>query len=192
MTPIDNLKEKTMLYQTLINISSLLNDYLKLRFKLTHDIVFLASTKESDSTIPANRVGVSIINIERETVAGISFKRQQIDNQKFGMSAPDWQINVYLLFSVVFEHKQYGDSLQILSGVLSFIQKNKQLNLQNYGTTYSIEPVNLSFSELSNIWSINGGTYHPSIVCKLRLLTIDEQEITSVSTGIKNNDIDIH
>lgn len=191
MTPIDNLKEKTMLYQTLINISSLLNDYLKLRFKLTHDIVFLASTKESDGTIPINRVGVSVINIERETVAGISFKRQQIDNQKFGISAPDWQINVYLLFSVVFEHKQYGDSLQILSGVLSFIQKNKQLNQQNYGTTYSLEPVNLSFSELSNIWSINGGTYHPSIVCKLRILTIDEQEITSVSTGIKNNDIDI-
>ena len=180
-----------MLHKILTNITILLNDYLKLRFGLSDDIVCLASTRESDSTISINRVAISLINIERETGAGISFGQQQAGQRKVGKSAPDWQINVYLLFSVVFDQKQYADSLQILSGILSFVQKNRQLAFPRHSTTYSIEPINLSFSELSNLWSINGGTYHPSIVCKLRMMTIDEQEIESLSTSIEGEEVNL-
>ena len=179
-----------MLYKILENLAASLNDYLKLRFGLSDDIVCLASIRESGSTIPVNRVSISLINIERDTAAGISFGQQQAGQQK-ARSAPNWQIKVYLLFSVIFDQKQYADSLRVLSSVLSFIQKNSQLALPRNSATYTIEPVNLSFSELSNLWSIHGGTYHPSIVCQLRLITIDEQEIESLSTSIEGGEVNL-
>lgn len=60
--------------------------------------------------------------------------------------------------------------------------------MQESGTMLSIEPVNLSFQEQSNLWSIHGGTYYPSILCKIRLLTMDEQEVTDLSTIIASSD----
>ncbi|MBB4036636.1 hypothetical protein GGR21_002542 [Dysgonomonas hofstadii] len=180
-----------MLHKSLIYITRLLNDYLRLRFKLTNDIAFLTSPKESDNTFPANRIGISMINLERETVTGISFNRKQVDSRQFRQSAPSWQLNIYILFAAIFQGKQYEDGIQILSGVLSFVQKNHMLTLQESGTTLSIEPVNLSFHELSNIWSICGGTYHPSIVCKLRALTVNEQEISDMSVAIGNEELKI-
>lgn len=180
-----------MLYRSLVHITQLLNDYLKLRFGLTGDIAHLASPKESENMLPTNRIVLSMINIERETVSGISFNRQQVGSGQFKQSAPAWQLNVYILFVALFQDKQYEEGLQILSGVLAFIQKNHLIVLQESGITVSVDPVNLSFHELSNVWSICGGIYRPSIVCKLRALTIDENEISDMSAAISNEKLEV-
>jgi hypothetical protein len=65
------------------------------------------------------------------------------------------------------------------------------LTIQESGITFSIEPINLSFHEQSNLWSICGGTYYPSIICKLRMLTVDEQEIPDLSAVIGNEELTI-
>jgi hypothetical protein len=112
-----------MLYKTLTYITRQLNEYLRLRFKLTNDIVFLSPPKVSENAVPTNRVGVSMVGIERESGAGISFNRQQVSSGQSKRGVPDRQINIFILFAVVFRDKQYEESLQILSGILSFIQK---------------------------------------------------------------------
>jgi hypothetical protein len=44
----------------------------------------------------------------------------------------------------------------------------------------TVEPVNLNYQELTNLWSVLGGKYYPSMVGKIRMVTVDAQEIESV------------
>ncbi len=173
-----------MIYKTLTLLTRHLNEYLKLCFKLTEDIAFLCPLKETGNSFPSNRISVSMVGIERESGGGISFNRQQVSQNQSRKTAPSWQINVYVLFSSVFQEKQYEESLQVLSGVLSFIQKNNLFTIQGTAVPFAVEPVNLSFHEQSNLWGILGGSYYPSLLCKIRVLSVDEQEILDLSTII--------
>jgi len=186
-----------MIYKALQLVTEQLNGYLKLSFKLRDDIAFLSPIKDNDKVYPSNRVSVTLIGLERETSGGISFQRTAVSDTSTKRTAPAWQMNVNILISVIFQDKQYEDSLQMLSGVVSFIQKNNMITSQDQATSFAIDPVNLSIQELANLWGICGDSYFPSIACRLRVLTVDEGEILDLSpmtvtrdlnTGLKSND----
>jgi hypothetical protein len=63
--------------------------------------------------------------------------------------------------------------------------------MQDMEIPFAIEPVNLSFHELSNLWGIFGGIYYPSVLCRIRTLTVDEQEITDLSGIIMGKEEDL-
>lgn len=174
---------------TLSFLTQTLNNYLKLSFKLTEDIAFLYPVKDFGNTLSVNKICISLVNVERETGGGIRFKYKTPDNDYSHKMAPPWQLNMYVLIAAIFSEKQYTESLHFFSGILSFVQKNSLLSVPDSGTPVSIEPVNLSFQELSNLWSICGGNYHPSILCKIRVLSVDEQEISEVSPVIGNTEL---
>lgn len=112
-----------MIYKTLYYFVQLLNDYLKLSFRLNEEIASLSPIQENGNLLPKNRVSVSLVNIERETAGGIQF-RPKVTQQTYSRNtAPAWQLNMYILVSVIFPEKQYRESLQVFSGILSFIQK---------------------------------------------------------------------
>lgn len=54
-----------------------------------------------------------------------------------------------------------------------------------HGAGYTVEVANLSTQDMNNVWTLLGGQYHPSVVCKIRRLAIDGGEI---STGGKTAD----
>ena len=179
-----------MILKILTSLTQQLNDYLKLHFKLKEDIAFLSPPKDSTNTFPTNRISLFIINLEKENVGGLNFNRQSVSDSSSRKTVSSWQVNVYILISAVFLEKQYRESLQIMSGVLSFFQRNNSLSVQGDNDSVSIEMVNLSFHELSNVWSILGGSYYPSILCKIRTITIDESEILDLSTSIGQSAIE--
>ena len=80
------------------------------------------------------------------------------------------------MVAAVFSSKRYLESIQILSDSISFLQQNSILKLPDQGTI-TLEPVTISMQELSNIWSILGGHYYPSILCKARIISFDGTEI---------------
>ena len=53
------------------------------------------------------------------------------------------------------------------------------------GTGYTIEIASLSTQDMNNVWTLLGGQYYPSVICKIRRLLIDTGEI---STGGKTAD----
>jgi hypothetical protein len=179
-----------MIFQVLTSLTQQINDYLKMHYKLKEDIAFLSQPKDNTNTFPSNRISLFIINIEKENSGGLNFNRQSVSDTGLRKTAPSWQVNIYLLISAVFLEKQYTESIQILSGVLSFVQRNNLLTLQGRSNSIAIEPVNLSFQELSNIWGIFGGSYYPSILCKIRTITIDEAETLDMSTSIGQQDME--
>jgi len=160
-------------------------------FKLTEGIVLLGALGDSEKTSSANKIIVSLINIERETASGMRFSYSNVSASQYKKSKPSWQLNLYVVIGAVFVEKQYEEGLQLLSGVLRFIQNNNTILLSGTDITIAVEPVNLSFSELSNLWSICGSRYYPSILCKIRVLNVDSQEIDRIVTTIKKEDVSV-
>lgn len=169
-----------MIFKAIQLLSGQLNDYLKLQFRLTEDIVFISPIKDPAKNFP-NRVGITVVGLERETAGGISFQRKMISETASAQSAPSWQVSLNVLISVIFQEKQYEESLRLFSAVVAFIQKNNMVRSSNEGISFSLEVMNLTMHELSNLWSICGENYYPSVVCKIRLLEVDAGEIIDLS-----------
>lgn len=109
-----------------------------------------------------NKMVVSLLNVEREPVNG----------GYIGLRPP-LQLNLYVILAAVFDEQRYAESLSLLSDTLGFIQSTPRFEVD--GRDYTIEMVNSSMQELSHIWPLLGGQYYPSVVCKIRRLTIDKE-----------------
>ncbi len=175
-----------MIYILLDKISSVLNENIRLRFNLNRDVVKVQSVVNETSE---GYVSVSLINLERETSGGISFNRTAVSSRYSTTGSPLWQFNMYLLIAVVFPDKQYTESLKLFPEILNILQANHVITVQQAGIQFVTEPLNVSFQELSNIWSVAGGTYHPSVILKVKYLQVDGNNLTQVATNIENVEI---
>ncbi|MDR1679396.1 MAG: DUF4255 domain-containing protein [Prevotellaceae bacterium] len=174
-----------MIAKTLITFSELLDDHLKRVFNLTESIVYLQSImNNSISQMPDNKIHIFLSNIERETAGGITSQRQALGNMQKNAS-PEWNLNLYVMISACFNAKQYEMALRSISTVACFLQANNHFVLQGKNAKIQVEPVNLSTSELSNLWSINGNQYYPSLFCLMRNVLIDSDEINRLDTRIR-------
>lgn len=177
-----------MISVILQKITTILNDTIKLRFNLKKDIVKIQSVDTDESE---GYVGISVINIERDTSSGIAFNKRDVSLDHTGRANPTWQINLYILIATVFPKKKYAESLKLMTEILGIIQSNHILSFEESGTRFTIEPVNMTFQELSNLWSVSGGTYYPSLVCKIRTIEIDGGGLLQINPTIKDREIDL-
>jgi hypothetical protein len=169
-----------MLSKVLTTLAMQVDDYLRRAFRLNEEIVSLQPPASGSQSAPSNRLHLFFANIERETAGGIAFNQQVASGGHFQSAMPAWQLNVYMMLAAVFGEKQYSEGLQLLSGAAAFFQANNQFTLPETDTPVYVEPVNLSFGELSNLWSIYGNQYYPSLLCKLRNIIIDAKEIKQI------------
>jgi hypothetical protein len=179
-----------MLSKALTTLATQMDDYLRRAFRLNEEIVLLQPPASTSQSSPDNRLNLFFANIERETAGGIAFNRQSTSGGHFHSAMPEWQLNVYVMLAAVFSEKQYSEGLQLLSGAAAFLQANNQFTLSETDTPVYIEPVNLSFSELSNLWGIYGNQYYPSLLCKLRNITIDANEIKQIGRVVESPNYD--
>ena len=84
------------------------------------------------------------------------------------------------MVAAIFTPKRYLESIQILSDTISFLQQNPSLNIPGQDIV-TLEPITTSMQELSNIWSILGGHYYPSVLCKARMISFDGKEIKDIN-----------
>lgn len=122
-----------------------------------------------------NKMVVSLLNVERETAGGISATVQRTPEGYTRMSPP-LLLNLNVMLAAVYDERQYAESLSVLSDTLKFIQSAPRFEVDNVG--YTIEIVSISTQDMNNVWTLLGGQYYPSVVCKIRRLTIDADEIT--------------
>ena len=119
---------------------------------------------------------------------GISAPYRNTKNNTFQQTSPPWYLNIYIMVAAVFSSKRYLESIQILLDSISFLQQNSILKLPDQGTIM-LEPITISMQELSNIWSILGGHYYPSILCKARIISFDGTEIKDIKQRISSQKI---
>lgn len=136
-----------------------------------------------------NKILLSVINIEEDTVVRHVAHFERADNQIRFRNPP-----VYLNLSVMFAatHTDYDSALIALEAVLLFFQRNRFFSaesseaLEDYNELHDVqiekitfELVNLGLEQLHQLWSGLGGHYMPSVIYLMRMLQIDARQTTS-------------
>lgn len=174
-----------MIKKILTYYASRLNEYLS---RLHHqpeglaEVGFIGNGTEEKPC----KIVVSLINVERETAGGISAPIQRTADG-YTRQAPPLMLNLNLMLAAVYDERRYAESLSILSDTLKFIQSVPKFEVEEM--IYTVEIVTLSSQELNNVWTLLGGQYYPSVVCKLRRLVIDAEETTGSGATMKQPDI---
>lgn len=149
----------------------------------------------SDSSHSAeNNIVISLVNLEEEKV---SYDPRNFVRNGTGVTYknPAIHLNLTLLFTSVRDNGGYGLALQTLQNVIGFFQRKFVFDHSNTpGMDAGIdklilEMVNLNIEQLQLLWSMLGGKYHPSVLYKMRMITIDS---TSEQPGTPITDISIH
>ena len=188
-----------MLSKTLSFLSDLLNREIKMTYGIDEDRVVVSSLVNPDGTVSEiieNKVVLSVINLEHETTVKSMGNYVTGSDNKFGKTAPPVYLNLYILISANYNSGNYLEALKMLSTVIGVFQANtyftKQSNpeMQNPLEKLTIEIFNLPINELSHIWNGIGAKYVPSILYKVRMISIKEEiikkEIRGVS-GLQNS-----
>lgn len=132
----------------------------------------------------ACKILISLLNIERETTMSITAAQGTTSGRYTGVSAPPVFVNLNVVIAAVFGDKRYKEALSFLSLAIAFVQTTPVFTTED-GTKYTIEVGSPSLQDQSNIWTLLGGRYYPSIVCKIRRLTFDANEMKQTITDIR-------
>lgn len=142
-----------------------------------------------------NKLIISIVNIEEDRVAK-SPKNYIKENSSVLYKNPAVPVNLSILFAAT--HNNYETAITLIEKVIRFFQakyvftpeNTPELQTINEVNNINIEKlifdwVNLSLEEVNQLWTFLGGHYMPSILMKMRMFTIDEQQIKEEGLPIK-------
>lgn len=172
-----------MIREILDTLKNRLEEYLNAYFNSPEGYVQIGGIPVGSDNAP-NKLSLSVVNLERETAMGIGSAYRMDKSQEFVERLPAWYLNMDVLFASVFDEKRYAEGLDILSKVIYFLQQYSVLDLPD-GKHYTIELVTLNMQELTNLWSMSGGRYYPSVLCKIRMLTFENDAIQSTAYSVK-------
>ncbi|RZJ91752.1 MAG: DUF4255 domain-containing protein [Chryseobacterium sp.] len=153
-------------------------------------IVVSSIVYDGKLAIPDKTLGLTLMNIEEDRVA--KDQRVTVRNMQGDIETrnPDIYLNLFVLISANFHYEEtesprldYLEGLKRLSQVISFFQgKNvfTQANSPLLALTdnkierLSAELFSFNFEQMNHFWSIIGHSYLPSVLYKIRILTIQE------------------
>jgi hypothetical protein len=165
-----------MIYSVLNSVCDSLNQYLRNRFALAEDKVILSSIVNQDGSVAvteSDKLIITLVNIQQERISSRG------PSSVNGVQAPV-NINLFIMISAYFGENNYPEALKFLSAILSFFQGSKVMT--HYNTpdldplidklTFEIE--NQDLQSQSHLWGMLGGKYLPSILYKVRMVSIQE------------------
>lgn len=167
-----------MIKRILTYYAERLDEYLARTHRQPEGLATVGPIGNSAEERPGKMV-VSLLNVERETAGGISAPVQRTPEAYVRLSPP-LLLNLNVMLAAVYDERQYAESLSVLSDTLKFIQSAPRFEVD--GTGYTIEIVSISTQDMNNVWTLLGGQYYPSVVCKIRRLALDAGEITSAGS----------
>ncbi len=121
---------------------------------------------------------ISLINIEENRISRDprNFIRNGLDIK---MKNPAVHLNLFLLFTSVKHETAYPFALKNIQHVIEFFQQKSVFDHSNSANLDAgidkllLEMMSLGFEQLQQLWSMLGGKYHPSVMYKMRMVTID-------------------
>lgn len=185
-----------MISKALQFISDILNQFLKNRFGTDENKVILNVLLDSSGTVPLsnqNKLVISLINIEKETNRQYYVHHKRLQSGDYASVSPEEKYNLDILVSSNFD--DYNETLKFLNAVIGFFQVNNILDNKSFPgmpddlgrLEFDIEKV--SYQQMHSLWTAMGAKYLPSVIYKMRLLTIQGDEAyayTPKVTAISN------
>ena len=123
-----------------------------------------------------DKVIISLVNIEENRISRDPQPYVRTDTG-IKLKNPAIHLNLTLLFTST--KAGYSQALLDIQKVIGFFQENYLFDHSNTALLNNgiekliLEMVSLNLEQLQQLWSMLGGKYHPSIVYKVRMITID-------------------
>lgn len=174
-----------MIFETVYFLSSEVNKYLNYESEtqLGEDLLILGNAsralddlQNNDNSLNGKAI-LSIVNVEEDRLTRQQenyVKTQTLTNYK----NPPLYFNIYLLFSI--NKPNYGESLKLLGKIIQFFQyQNVFTPITHPCLAANIQKLivdlyTLNFEQLNHLWSTLGGKYLPSVMYKMRMISINE------------------
>lgn len=184
-----------MIHSSLEFLTQELNAYIKLKVgdPITTRIYLSGVTNEAGIAIPDQSLGLSLINIEEERTNKEQQSRFINSVGKVEKRNPEIQLNLYVLITANFQNRpsnntsdDYLEGLKQLSFAIAFFQSKNVFTPENSPALTGfddklkkivVELYSYSFEQLYNFWSVVGAKYLPSVLYKIKTLTIQEYAI---------------
>lgn len=163
-----------------------LNQALRSGFAIRDDIAVLGNVLEQDGSVGAqldNRIVVSLVNIERDTLAQRAPRAAAHPLARSVVTEEPVHLVLSVMFAAHFSGSNYAEGLKMISAVVGFFQSRPVLDPHNTPgldrriDRLALDIANLSVAELSNLWSILSGKYLPSVLYRVRLVSVDRDQV---------------
>lgn len=177
-----------MINAALGTLAGQLNQFFRRTLALSEDIVEVSNLVEADGKAAPtinNKVVLLLVNVERDTVpqSGVNKSYSGVERVVFG-AAPVF-LNLYVMVAANFSGKNYGEALKHLSHSVAFFQRQSVFDrhttpdMDRRIEKLAVDIENLSVTDLSNLWSILGGKYLPSVLYKVRMIALTTDNIVA-------------
>ena len=140
-------------------------------------IGYLASGNWDPLTFTDNQTTILLINVEEDRVMRPDHLYSAKDAEGNKIAAPpELRLNLFILF--VAKNNDYKEAWKQLSAIISFFQQKRLFTPENAPElpddvqTLVFELTTLSFSEQNEVWSALKAPYHPSVMFKVRTVTV--------------------
>lgn len=182
-----------MINKALQFTNDVLDQFLKNKFGLDDSKVVLNNLIDSNGTLPPinqNKVVISLINIEKETAKPYYERNQRTGAGNFSEINPAERYNLNILISSNFD--DYSETLRFLNAVILFFQVNVVLDAASFSSIpaglsrLDFEIEKITYHQMHNLWTAMGAKYQPSVIYKMRLVTIQGDETTGFTPAISN------
>ena len=177
-----------MIHAAVSQIATELNHFLKRTFDRSEDMIAVSNLLEQDGSVTAhieNKVVVFLTNVEKEAVPSSMPQARVVGGSRNVVGNPPLHLNLSLMFAAHFSGSNYPEALKSISSTIRFFQMTPVLDHQNTPDLdpgidrLTLEIENLDIQQLSNLWGILSTRYLPSIMYKVRMVTIDADAVRS-------------
>lgn len=180
---------KSLIYDTLLLVSEEINTFLdpgNPQKPLMLGNISMFNDGDEFTASLKDKLIVSLVNIEEDRIAKTPdhFRRQ---GDKTVYRNPPLHFNITLIFSAT---HSYEKALPLIEGIIRFFQVKYVFDPSNTpGLDAEVDKVvfdlvSLNLEQMHQLWTSLGGKYIPSVIFKMRMMTIDEMITKSVAPAI--------
>lgn len=171
-------------------VRQILDQHLVARLGIDGSVVVLNSLSNPDSSQTEknrNKMVITLVNLDYETNRQF-YGAQQRDLTSTSQLNPAVYFNLDILVAAHFD--DYGEALKILTASIAFFQENAVLDRVNHPgmpegiPALKFEIENSPFAKSHNLWTTLGVSYLPSIIYKIRHVTVQSGQIKGVAANV--------
>ena len=143
---------------------------------------------KGEYTIDGDTVGLSIVNIEEERVLKSQGLEYRLVGDQNVVLEPELKLNIHLLFAA--NYTVYDVALKAISHVITFFQSRPSFTSEQYPALdrqiakLSVELQSPTFEQLNQIWGFIGAKQLPSVLYKVRMITIQDAAVKTVKPPV--------
>lgn len=181
-----------MIHLALEHIIAELNSYLSVKISESERVIannLLTQDGSLQSGID-DKIILSLVNTEEERIAKDPNIYHKQPDGSLKIKKPEIKLNLYILVIPYFP-SDYNEAMKMISLMIGFFQKKNKFTPANTPDldprlrNITMEMVTMNMEQLNHLWASLGAKYTPSVLYKMRLVSIADDEIEGTGEPIK-------